>query len=154
MLTITTASPLPNGVTNTPYSLTMTGAGGVQPYTWSSVDLPSRLAISTGGLISGTPLNAGTLTTHITLLDSSSPPVQITKALVITIVPILNLDTASLPGGMVGTAYSATLAASGGVPAYTWSAAGPSHGPDHQLQRNHQRHSDGHRLVQRHRHRN
>ena len=34
--------------------------------------------------------------------------------------PALSLDTLSLPNGTVGTAYNATLAASGGTPAYNW----------------------------------
>ncbi len=35
--------------------------------------------------------------------------------------PSLTVSTASLPGGTVGVAYSATLAATGGAPPYTWS---------------------------------
>ena len=34
----------------------------------------------------------------------------------------ITISTTSLPGGTVGTAYSATLAATGGTPPYTWSA--------------------------------
>ena len=36
----------------------------------------------------------------------------------------LEISTTSLPGGTVGAAYSVTLAATGGVAPYTWSAAG------------------------------
>jgi hypothetical protein len=36
----------------------------------------------------------------------------------------LTISTTSLPAGTVGTAYSATLAATGGVSPYTWSASG------------------------------
>ncbi len=36
--------------------------------------------------------------------------------------PALAISTATLPSGTVGTAYSATLAATGGVPPYTWGA--------------------------------
>jgi hypothetical protein len=38
--------------------------------------------------------------------------------------PPLSVSSASLPGGTVGTAYSATVAATGGVPGYTWTATG------------------------------
>jgi len=38
----------------------------------------------------------------------------------------LSITTASLPGGTVGVAYLATLTASGGTPAYTWSIASGS----------------------------
>jgi len=34
------------------------------------------------------------------------------------------VSTAALPGGTVGTAYSAGLAALGGVPPYSWAAGG------------------------------
>jgi hypothetical protein len=37
--------------------------------------------------------------------------------------PPLTISTATLPAGTVGTAYSATLAATGGVSPYTWSAS-------------------------------
>ncbi len=42
----------------------------------------------------------------------------------VTVTAPLAISTASLPGGTAGTAYSATLAATGGVPPYTWSASG------------------------------
>jgi len=35
--------------------------------------------------------------------------------------PPLSIQTTSLPGGTVGTAYSQTLSASGGIPPYNWS---------------------------------
>jgi hypothetical protein len=38
--------------------------------------------------------------------------------------PPLAISTATLPAGTLGTAYSATLAATGGVPPYAWSASG------------------------------
>jgi hypothetical protein len=38
--------------------------------------------------------------------------------------PALKITTSSLPGGTVGGAYSATLAATGGTASYAWSAAG------------------------------
>ena len=37
-----------------------------------------------------------------------------------TVVSLLKITTASLPGGSLGTAYSATLAATGGTPPYSW----------------------------------
>jgi Putative Ig domain/IPT/TIG domain len=41
-------------------------------------------------------------------------------------VPALSVATASLPSGQVGSAYSATLAAAGGVTPYSWSVTGGS----------------------------
>ncbi len=60
-LTITTTS-LPDGVTNVPYSATLTATGGTTPYTWSlaSGSLPSGLTLNTNnGAISGTPTVLG-----------------------------------------------------------------------------------------------
>jgi hypothetical protein len=54
-LTITTAS-LPNGTVNQPYSASMTGSGGITPYTFSvTPTLPANLSFdSFTGAISGT----------------------------------------------------------------------------------------------------
>jgi len=61
-LTITTPSPLPNGVVTIPYSTTLQATGGRTLYSWSvaSGALPTGLTLSSvAGSISGTPTNAG-----------------------------------------------------------------------------------------------
>ena len=124
-LVILTGS-LPNGQTNTSYSASVTASGGVAPYTWSSSDLPRSLMINSAtGAISGTPLNAGTSTVHITVTDSSSTRLSTTKAFSLSIInPPLVLNTTSLPGGIAGTSYSAQMSASGGLTPYNWTATG------------------------------
>ena len=48
---------LPAGITGTDYAFSMTGSGGGDPYTWeiSNGSLPTGLALSTDGEITGTP---------------------------------------------------------------------------------------------------
>ena len=89
-----------------------------------------------------------------------------TKALSITInAATLSITTASLPAGTVGTAYSQTLAATGGVTPYTWaiSVRKPPERPEpRRLDGRHNRHSHdradlelhraGDRQLQRHGH--
>ncbi len=54
--------------------------------------------------------------------DSASA--SATAALSITInPPNLQITTSSLPAGIVGTAYSQAVAASGGTPPYAWTMA-------------------------------
>ena len=55
--TITTTSPLPPGMVNTPYNLAFTATGGAPPYTWSveSGVLPAGLTLSGPGMLTGTP---------------------------------------------------------------------------------------------------
>lgn len=50
---ITTTS-LPSAFVNVLYTATLTASGGVPPYTWSAVGLPSGIALSTSGVLSGT----------------------------------------------------------------------------------------------------
>ncbi len=54
---ITTALALPNATVGFAYSETLQAVGGVEPYTWSVVSnaLPAGLALSTNGVLSGTP---------------------------------------------------------------------------------------------------
>jgi len=124
-LSITTTS-LANGQVGTAYSATLVATGGTTPYTWSltSGTLPSGLVLnSSTGAITGTPTvtaNATPLTFKVT--DSSNPVQTKTVNLTLTIsASALSLTTTSLPNGLVGTAYSATLMATGGTTPYTWS---------------------------------
>jgi hypothetical protein len=119
---ITTTSPLTPGTVDTAYSITLAATGGTLPYSWSASSLPSGLALSSAGVLSGTPTTAGSSSFTITLTDSESPAKTATLAATLVIgPPLLKIITASpLAPGTVGTAYSLTLAATGGTGADTW----------------------------------
>jgi 5'-nucleotidase len=51
--------------------LTLAATGGTPPYTWTATGLPAGLAISSDGVISGTPTTAGTSTVTVTATDSA-----------------------------------------------------------------------------------
>ena len=77
-LPLITFSPttLPAGLVGTPYSTTLTAAGGTSPYVWSTpwtstTGLPSGLNINAAGVISGTPTMGGTFTVTVTVFDST-----------------------------------------------------------------------------------
>ena len=128
-LSITTTS-LPNGTVGTAYLQTVQASGGVAPYSWSvsSGSLPAGLSVAaTTGVISGTPTTAAKSSFTIGVKDSESTPETATASLTITISPTgLTITTSSLPAGTIGTAYSQTLQASGGVAPYTWSVSSGS----------------------------
>jgi uncharacterized repeat protein (TIGR01451 family) len=130
-LSITTTS-LPGGTVGTAYSATLAATGGTTPYTWAvtSGSLPAGLTLSSAyGVISGTPTTVGTSSFTVAVTDSESPAKTATASLSIVIsaaVVPLSITTTSLPGGQTGTAYSATLAATGGTPPYTWSVSAGS----------------------------
>ncbi len=122
-LQVTTTS-LPSGTQKVAYSATLAASGGKPSYTWSvaSGTLPAGLSLSTGA-ITGTPTTAGTWSFTIRVTDSASPAATTTQGLSITVAAPLQVTTTSLPSGTQKVAYSATLAASGGKPSYTWSVA-------------------------------
>jgi len=128
-LAITTAS-VPGGTVGTSYSATLSATGGVAPYTWSLTSgstLPAGLSLSAGGILSGTLTATGSSVFTVQLQDSESPAVTETATYTMNVVSAtsttapLAITTASVPGGTVGTSYSATLSATGGVAPYTWS---------------------------------
>ncbi|MGB8541534.1 MAG: Ig domain-containing protein [Candidatus Acidiferrales bacterium] len=90
-LQATTAS-LPNGMTATPYSGTLTATGGVQPYTWSVVtgQLPAGLILNAqAGTITGTPILTGTSVFTVQVQDNSKGaggPAKATQQLQITVI--------------------------------------------------------------------
>ncbi len=120
---VTTVS-LAGGTTGTPYSATLTAAGGSTPYTWavSAGALPAGLSLNAGsGVISGTPTVAGVSSFTVEVTDGTANTA--TRALSITVTGSLSITTSTLPDGSTGVAYSAPLAASGGTAPYTWGLA-------------------------------
>jgi hypothetical protein len=123
-IVIGTTSPLAPGTLNIPYLATLSATGGTAPYSWSVTagTLPAGLALSSSGVLSGTPAAPGSSTFTVQATDSASTPQTVTAPLTLVIgVATLAVTTTSLPSGKVGTAYSAQLMASGGVPPYAWS---------------------------------
>jgi arylsulfatase A-like enzyme/phosphodiesterase/alkaline phosphatase D-like protein len=87
--TITTASPLPNGSTTGAYSQTFAATGGSGTgYVWSlfSGSLPNGLTLSSGGVLSGTPTQAGNFNFTIEVTDSANR--SATKAFALTITTV------------------------------------------------------------------
>lgn len=128
-------SSLPAGTVGVAYSASLAATGGVSPDSWnwsaqSGSSLPPGLSLgSSSGAISGTPTTAGTFNVTVTVTDSESPAATASANFTITIsaaTAALAIQTSSLAGGNVGTAYSANLTAHGGVTPYTWSWAAQS----------------------------
>lgn len=128
---ITTTSTNLTGAVGSAYSVTLAGSGGISPYTWAltSGTLPTCLTMTTGGVIAGTLTAscAGTYDLTFTMTDSGSPTkLTATTSLTMTITaPTLTFPT-SLASGTVGTAYSASVAASGVLGTTTYSLASGS----------------------------
>ncbi|PWU01859.1 MAG: hypothetical protein C5B51_21960, partial [Terriglobia bacterium] len=120
-ITITTSS-LPDGALGAPYSASLSATGGAPPYQWSIEGLPQGLNADVAGTISGTPTADGSFSAKVQVHDRNNTAATATLALSIAVRP-LSITTASLPDARPGTAYSATLSASGGVPPYTWRLA-------------------------------
>jgi hypothetical protein len=118
------------------FAQTFTAAGGSGSYTFSSIGtLPPGLTLSSGGVLSGTPVHAGTYTFTVFATDSTSLSagqsytLVINPALLITNITLANW-TVSIPNynqtlGTVGGTGTLTFSESGALPAgLTFSGAG------------------------------
>jgi Tfp pilus assembly protein PilW len=105
---------------------TMSGSGGLTPYTWSATGLPTGLSIDPStGSITGTPTVVGSSTVVVTLTDSKG--VQDTQSFGVTINPRPSISTTSLPDGEANAPYSATISIADGTQlsggGYNWTAS-------------------------------
>jgi hypothetical protein len=125
-LKITTASSLPLGVVGAFYLQSLLASGPSSPVTWTVVANipPPGLGLSTTGSLAGSPTVAGTF--DFTIQATAGDPVQtVTQNFRIVVNGALTITTlATLPSATVGTSYTVPLAATGGVPSYTWSLLG------------------------------
>jgi hypothetical protein len=133
--TLTITGSLGGGTVGVPYSapLGATGGYGAGNYAFSvlSGTLPTGLALSSGGTLSGKPTAAGTFTFTVQVTNTYSasvasfPPLTGTQSFTVVIYSVLAITTASASTGMVGNGYSQTFTATGGagLSTYTWSLA-------------------------------
>jgi hypothetical protein len=119
-LTLTCASS--SAQVGVPYSSSLVATGGVPPYTFSIVSgkLPPGLSLDPAtGAITGTPTTAGTYNFTAKVMDSTGA--SVTTNCSITVAPSpLTLACAS-SSGEVGSPYSSSVVATGGVAPYTYS---------------------------------
>lgn len=123
-----TVSPatLPNPVFGVAYSQTLTSSGGTAPrsFSLSAGALPIGMSFSSAGVLSGTPISAGTFNFTVTATDASTGtgPYTGSRAYSLTIsAPTIVMNPTSFPNGTVGTAYSQTITSSGGTAPYSYS---------------------------------
>jgi uncharacterized protein (TIGR03437 family) len=99
-----------------------TATGGQPPYIWTASGLPGGLSLSSStGAFSGIAGNPGVYSFTVQVSDSESPAVAATLKATYS---VLGITTKTLPFGTETAAYSATLAAIGGTPPYSFSATG------------------------------
>jgi uncharacterized protein (TIGR03437 family) len=134
ILNITNSSPLPNGTTGTPYSVTFNATDGPPgTYVWFIKPAPPGLTLdSTTGTLSGTPTTSGTFRFTVGVTDNpppgnaSFPSLSTSKVFSLTIQAAapssLTISPQSLPFGALSSAYSAQLTANGSG-AYQWSVS-------------------------------
>lgn len=125
---ITLNPAIPPGIAGQAYNYTLVASGGTAPYVHSLATgtLPAGLSLSSAGLISGSPQNAGIFTISIRTVDATST-VALSPALVLQInnAPggtsgALAITTVNLPQGSSNVAYSFNLSAQGGRTPYSF----------------------------------
>lgn len=109
-----------NATTVSVYSQTFTANGGTPPYTFTETGIPAGLTLSTSGVLTGTPRTAGSYTFTVRVTDANGISVSGSFSLTVTAPAFLSVAGSSLSTGTVGTPYSDTLNATGGVRPYSW----------------------------------
>jgi hypothetical protein len=96
-------------------------AGGRPPYQWAvtSGALPPGVGfVSSSGALTGAPTAEGSFTFGVTVTDSLQNTA--TGSATIRVLPPLSVNAATLPAGVVGTAYGSGVGAAGGQAPYTF----------------------------------
>lgn len=124
-VTIPAPATLSTGQVGVTYpATTITATGGTPPYSFTATGLPAGVTMTSAGAISGTPTTAGTSTVTVTVTDAIYATAV--RSYSLTVRSALTIASpASLPNGTVGSGWpTTTVAASGGLAPYTFSATG------------------------------
>ena len=127
-LTITNNATLPRARVGAAYAVQLNAAGGIQPYrNWRVIEglLPSGVVLqAASGELAGVPNEFGSFSFTVRVDDGAFESAS--KAFTLAVDPsALTILTASpLPLATVGTAYTQTLAASGGPAPFLWEVEG------------------------------
>lgn len=121
--TITIApATLPAATGSIAYSQPLSASGGNGGYTYSLIAgaLPPGIALSSAGLISGTPTTTGSYSFTVRATDGFGFTGN--QAYTVTVnAPAIVFVQTTLPGGQVAVAYSQTVSAGGGSGSFTYS---------------------------------
>jgi hypothetical protein len=126
-IVITTATTLPVGVQNLPYTQVLLEHGAAGDVTWSTINAPPPgLSLSPNGILTGTPTQIGTFSIPVQITDSSTPPQSSTATLSLQIAAPLAITPAALPNaptdsGLPALPYSTQIQTTGGAGAPTFS---------------------------------
>ena len=85
--------------------------------------MPAGLGLTGAGVLSGTPTASGTFNFTVQVTSGAATG---TKAYTLTILPPVAISPSTLPGALVGVAYSQILQATGGTGIYSWAVTGGS----------------------------
>jgi hypothetical protein len=123
-------SPLPYAIVNQGYNFYINAGGGSGTYNWTldSGSLPAGLNLapvsnSSYTVLSGTPTAIGMYTFILRATDTANSQNFAVRSFQLTVTPVILTGSANLPYGNVGTAYNATLTATGGTGTIAWAVA-------------------------------
>jgi hypothetical protein len=112
---------LPDGLVGEPYQAAIQVAGGAPPLVWRlDGALPDGIALSTDGVLFGTPRAAGPSRFAVAVSDATSRTATASLSLDVRTPGNLTLVARALPTAYVDADYAETLLALGGRPPYGW----------------------------------
>ncbi len=119
-IVITTPLTLPAAQQNVPYTQVILEHGGVGQLRWVGDTLPPGLTLTSNGIVTGTPTQAGTFNLFVSAIDSSASQQSTTVEFTLQVNGPLTITTTTLPnaptdGGSPAIPYSVQIQTTGGA---------------------------------------